>query len=107
MHHSGHGAIIDRHKQENQITQEMGGFGQALVLLRCAIPGLPRLLHLKPVLITPEAVEVHSTTLSPFQSSQDWAQLFRRAIKEDWARIYHMSSITARSFMSSRLKNQM
>ncbi|CAE6504611.1 unnamed protein product [Rhizoctonia solani] len=105
MHHTGRGAIMDRHKEENQITQELGGFGQALVLLRCEAPGLPRLLHVKPVLITSEAVDAHNTTLSPFQSCQDWTQLFQRAIKEDWAQIYHMSAITAGCFRNSRRKN--
>ncbi|CAE6539321.1 unnamed protein product [Rhizoctonia solani] len=105
MYHTGHGEVMDRHQQENQISQELGGIGQALALLRCEVPGRPRLFQIKPVLITPEAVDAHSITPSPFQSCQNWPELFRRAIKEDWARLYHMSSTTARCFMSPRHKN--
>ncbi|KAJ1305416.1 hypothetical protein OPQ81_000428 [Rhizoctonia solani] len=90
----GHGAIMDQHQQENQITQELGGLGQALVLLRCEVPGLPRLLQIKPVLITPEAVAAHNTTPLLLQSCQDWTQLFQRAVEEDWARLYYMHEIT-------------
>ncbi|CAE6473608.1 unnamed protein product [Rhizoctonia solani] len=104
MHQSGRGAIMDRHQQETQTTQERGGLGQALVLLRCEVPGLPRLIQVKPVLITSEAVEAHNGTRSLFQggAAQDWTELFRRAIKEDWAQLYHMTSITASCFMSPR-----
>ncbi|CAE7217907.1 unnamed protein product [Rhizoctonia solani] len=105
MYHSGHGEIIDQHRQENQLTQELGGLGQALAVLRCQVPGLPRLVQIKPVLISAEAVEAHNTTLSNFQSCQDWSQLFRRAIKEDWAQLYHMTSITASCFVNPRYKH--
>ncbi|CAE6510435.1 unnamed protein product [Rhizoctonia solani] len=105
MYHNGHGEIMDRHQQENQTTQELGGLGQALALLRCEVPGLPRLFQIKPVLITPEAVQAHKTAPSSFQSCRDWTEVFQRAIKEDWARIYHMSSITASCFMSPLHEN--
>ncbi|CEL62068.1 hypothetical protein RSOLAG1IB_10181 [Rhizoctonia solani AG-1 IB] len=98
MHQSGNGGIIDRHLQENQVTQGLGGLGQALALLRCQIPGLPCLVQVKPVLITSEAIDAHATTTSSFQGYQDWAQVFQRAIKEDWAQIYHMTSIAANCF---------
>ncbi|CAE6386075.1 unnamed protein product [Rhizoctonia solani] len=105
MYHIGHGEIMDQHQQENQITQEQGGLGQALVLLRCQVPGLPGLFQIKPVLITPEAVEAHNKAPSSLQNYRDWTELFQRAIKEEWARLYHMSSITASCFMSPRRKS--
>ncbi|GAB1522823.1 hypothetical protein RhiTH_005947 [Rhizoctonia solani] len=104
MHGSGHGEIIDRHLRENQVTQEMGGLGQALALLRCRVPGVPYLVQVKPLLITPEAIDAHASTSLSFQGNYDWVQLFQRAIREEWARLYHMSSIAASCFVDAKHK---
>ncbi|QRW20967.1 hypothetical protein RhiXN_05956 [Rhizoctonia solani] len=64
----------------------------------------PILGPVKPLLITPEAIDAHASTSLSFQGNYDWVQLFQRAIREEWARLYHMSSIAASCFVDAKHK---
>ncbi|KAG9126841.1 hypothetical protein FRC07_001742 [Ceratobasidium sp. 392] len=99
LRNAGYGEIMDRHEAENQTARNNGAVGHALVLLHCQVPNLPRLLQVKPVLIPHEAIEAYSRSPIPTRPHEDLTQTLSRAIDEDWARIYHMSVITASHFM--------
>lgn len=92
LYASGYGGIMDRHKHENQITKAAGGLGHALVLLHCQVPSLPRLLQIKPVLITREAIEAQRICPVPFRLNEDWTDVLRRAIDEEWAKLYRITA---------------
>jgi len=92
LHGSGYGGIMDRHKRENEITKASGGLGHALVLLHCQVPSLPRLLQIKPVLITREAIEAQRLYPVPFRLDEDWTNVLQRAIDEDWAKLYRVTA---------------
>ncbi|KAF8598543.1 hypothetical protein BDV93DRAFT_526713 [Ceratobasidium sp. AG-I] len=88
---SGYAGIMDRHKHENQITRASGGLGHALVLLHCEVPSLPRLLQIKPVLITHEAIDAQRRSPVPFRLNETWSDVLQRAINEDWAKLFHVT----------------
>lgn len=92
LHASGYGGIMERHKLENQLTKASGGLGHALVLLHCQVPSLPRLLQIKPVLITREAIEAQRLHPVPFRLDEDWTNVLQRAIDEDWAKLYRITA---------------
>ncbi|KAG8741971.1 hypothetical protein FRC10_002237 [Ceratobasidium sp. 414] len=98
LRNAGYGDIMDRHELENRTAQADGALGHALVLLCCEIPLLPRLLQVKPVLISHEAIEAYGRSATPVRPSESLTQALKRAIDEDWARFYHMSVITTSHF---------
>ncbi|KAG9088339.1 60S ribosomal protein L8B, partial [Ceratobasidium sp. 370] len=98
LRNAGYGDIMDRHELENRIARVHGALGHALVLLCCQVPLLPRLLQVKPVLISHEAIEAYGRSPAPFPPSESLTQALKRAIDEDWARLYHMSVITTSHF---------
>jgi hypothetical protein len=110
---------MERHEYENEIVRTDGVYyiivrlrlfltlrflifkalGHGLVLLHCEVPSLPHLLQVKPVLVTYEAIEAHSRLSTPLYPLDELTQTLQRAVNEDWARLYHMSAITANHFM--------
>ncbi|KAG8729727.1 hypothetical protein FRC12_020765 [Ceratobasidium sp. 428] len=99
LRNAGYDEVMDRHELENQAARADGALGYALVLLHCEAPQLSRLLQVKPVLISYEAIEAYGRSPVPNHPREDLAQVLGRAIDEDWARLYHMSVIAAAHFM--------
>ncbi|KAG8703629.1 hypothetical protein FRC08_002721 [Ceratobasidium sp. 394] len=101
LRNAGYGDIMNRHELENQTARLDGALGHALVLLCCTVPLLPPLLQIKPVLISHEAIDAYARCPAPFRPTESLTRALQRAIDEDWARLYHMSVITASHFTGS------
>ncbi|QRV93100.1 hypothetical protein RhiJN_21118 [Ceratobasidium sp. AG-Ba] len=99
LRNAGHEAVVDNHERQNEIALSDGALGHAMVLIRCEAPSYPRLLEVKPVLITHEAIEAYNRSPVSIGSGEDFTQALQQAIDEDWARLFHMATIVTPHFL--------